>query len=105
MKNDDLFMTGTSGVYQTTYADQKITVRLFEAPELMEPQGQSIFCAMVSYGANHQLPARKELDQVPGEMIEHLRTEANKALVKEGLQPWGELFKSYMARAYWGLIK
>lgn len=95
---DSKLMHGTSGVYQTEYAGSKITVRIFEAPEL-EVKGV-VYMAMVSYVDLTTGAQRYELDQLTPEQKVHCR-----AYAAEQVPDYGELFKASMAMAYWRLIQ
>lgn len=105
IKSTDLHMNGTSGVYQTNYADQEITVRIFESPELIKDQrSHSAWQAVITYKSNDGT-YRQDLDTIEPDMLDHCRDNAIEQMKKKGLDVWGEQHKAYIAENYWSLIK
>lgn len=105
-------MTSNNGIYTTEYASEKITVRLFEAPELMvSPNDQSVWQAVVTYAGEvagtpgNKKTFRQDLDTLTIEQRDYCRKCAIELQKKDGVEPFGDLHKGYMAKVYWGLIK
>ena len=104
----DKYMTGTSGVYQTIYANTEITVRMFESTALMKiprSQATSVWQALITYVDLDTHATRQDLDTLTTEQRDHCRNGAIKELKSLGLDSFGELHKAYVASHYWAIIK
>lgn len=102
---NDMNMIGSSGVYATEYAHHRITVKLFESPELTDKNARGIFQAIVTYVCLESGAKRQELDTLEPSHVDHCRKRAIELEESANLKPFSKLFKSYMAQAYWSLIK
>lgn len=99
IQNNDKHTVGTTGVYTVKRGDYLITVRAFEAPELMIMGQPCPMMAAITYRNMSTGETRQELDQLSNAQKEHCSAAAEK---------WGgrdELYKARFANAYWELIK
>ena len=92
--------TGKMGVYRLSYANELITVRVMEAPEMMKDpyKDPSVYVALITFikdGANH----RNDVDVLTQAQKEHC--------VKWAISQdpsMGDEFLSFVAQAYWRII-
>ncbi len=106
MQNQDQFMTGTSGVYDTNYANHRITVKLFDAPELThDPIKRGTYQAIVTYRCLDSGHVRQDLDTLTHAHVDYCRKVALEIEEQNGEKAWGQRFGSYMAQVYWSLIQ
>ena len=96
-------MIATNGIFKIQYPSEVVTLRLFEAPEL-QLSDLAVFQVVVTY-VNSDGVARQELDTLSREQIEYCREAALELEGGAGLKPFSNMFKAYMAQAYWDLIK
>lgn len=96
-------MQATNGIFQVEYALEKVTVRLFQSTEL-EVSDPTVFQAIITY-KKEDGRTRQELDTLTNDQRDHCRKTARELEQKAGLKPFSDMFKAYMAQAYWGLIK
>lgn len=93
--SDLKLMHGTTGVYQTEYAGTLVTVRLFEAVEL------DSWIAVNTY----RNIATGTVTRVEHDVLERAKVDHCKAYAMPQDPTFGELFKAYMALAYWRTIQ
>jgi hypothetical protein len=106
MQKEDQYMTGKSGVYATDYANHRITVKLFDAPELTQSSiERGTYQAIVTYRCLDSGHVRQDLDTLTHAHVDYCRKVALEIEEKNGEKPWGQLFGSYMAQVYWTLIQ
>lgn len=93
--------SGNMGVYRLNYANEIITVRIMEAPEMMkEPyRDPSVFVALVTFVDVHGNNPRNDVDVL---------TEAQKKHCFEWARTQNpsmdDNFLSFVAQAYWRII-
>jgi hypothetical protein len=92
--------TGKTGVYRLNYAKELITVRIMEAPEMMQDphRDPAVYVALVTFmkdGVNH----RNDVDVLTQSQKEHCVKWAMSQDPK-----MGDEFLSFVAQAYWRII-
>ena len=99
----DLFMQGSTGVFQTVYAGTQVTVRIMECPELdtvtLNQQGLSAWLAVITYKKDGEV-GRIDTDRLTIAQRNHCKEYAGMAVGLDSPD-----YKTHMAKHYWCLIK
>ena len=95
---NEQFLTGTFGVYKTKYGNARITVRLFEQPELLNQMS-----AIVTIIDGDDV--ENTINKISREEWDHIKLSGIDDAISHGVNTTKQPFHAYIAKQYWELIK